>query len=55
MGMGIYAKHVSECEAGLDELGNINSRAKIKRSIKYTRQVSQRERHSVKKSQKKNY
>lgn len=48
MGLGIYA-NTTYAEAGLGELGMINSRNKIKRAEKRNRQVFQRERQPKKK------
>jgi len=52
MGTGIYSS-VKATEAGLGEVGMINSRAKLERAKKRNRNVSERKGH-VKKSAKRN-
>ncbi len=54
MGTGIYAKYVSEVDAGMGEMGNIHSRTKMERAARRNRQVAQRETHNKNRAYKKN-
>ncbi len=45
MGMGIYAKNIKGSVAGIEEIGNIESRKKMKTALKYERKISEREGH----------
>ncbi len=54
MGAGVYITGLKGAEAGIGEMGEINTRIKYKRAMKRARLVEERETHTKKSSKRMN-